>query len=116
MHSFLKYFFPLLFISIILLQGCGKEQKIIPEDKFIQVYVDLLLVSDTTSTDKLSLDSLKTLVFKNHNVISEEYDATISYYNSQPKRWEEFFDKAIAYAEKLKKDDEKQPDVLPEQF
>ena len=107
MHPSLKYVFPLFFISIILLQGCGKEKKIIPEEKFIQVYVDLLILQDTTSTDKLSLDSLKTPVFTTHNVTSEEYDATINYYNSQPKRWEEFFDKAIAYAEKLKEATEK---------
>lgn len=107
MHSSLKYVFPLLFTSIILLQGCGKEKKIIPEEKFIKIYVDLLILQDTTGTDNLSLDSLKTPIFTTHNVTSEEYDATINYYNSQPKRWEEFFDKAIAYAEKLKQEAEK---------
>ena len=107
MHPFLKYVFPTFFISIILLQGCGKEQKIIPKDKFIQVYVDLLIVSDTTTTDAFALDSLKTIVFKNHNVSDEEYNATIRYYNSEPKRWEEFFDKAINYVEALKKEAEK---------
>ena len=106
-QPFLKYVFPTLFISIILFQGCEKEAKVIPEEKFIKVYVDLLILQDTTSTDSLSLDSLKTLVFKNHNVSTEEYDETIRYYNSEPKKWEEFFDKAITYAEELKKEDEK---------
>ena len=107
MQPFLKYVILTLFISIILFQGCRKEVKVIPEEKFIKVYVDLLILQDTTSTDSLSLDSLKALVFKNHIVSAEEYDATIRYYNSEPKRWEEFFDKAITYAEELKKEDEK---------
>ena len=107
MQPFLKYVIPTLLISIIIFQGCRKEVKVIPEEKFIKVYVDLLILQDTTSTDSLSLDSLKALVFKNHIVSAEEYDATIRYYNSEPKRWEEFFDKAITYAEELKKEDEK---------
>ena len=107
MRPLLKYVFPTLFITIILFQGCEKEVKVIPEEKFINVYVDLLILQDTTSTDSLSLDSLKSLVFKNHNVSTEEYDATIHYYNSEPKKWEEFFDKAINYIEALKKEAEK---------
>lgn len=107
MQPFIKYVFPTLFISIILFHGCDKEVKVIPEEKFIKVYVDLLILQDTTNTDSLSLDSLKTLVFKNHNVSDEEYNATIRYYNSEPKKWEEFFDKAINYVEALKKEAEK---------
>ena len=107
MQPFIKYVFPTLFISIILFYGCDKEVKVIPEEKFIKVYVDLLILQDTTSTDSLSLDSLKTLVCKNHNVSDEEYNATIRYYNSEPKKWEEFFDKAINYVEALKKEAEK---------
>ena len=107
MQPFLKYVFPTLCISIILFHGCDKEVKVIPEEKFIKVYVDLLILQDTTSTDSLSLDSLKTFVFKNHNVSAEEYNATIRYYNSEPKKWEEFFDKAINYVEALKKEAEK---------
>ena len=104
MQPFIKYVFPTLFISIILFHGCDKEVKVIPDEKFIKVYVDLLILQDTTNTDSLSL---KTLVFKNHNVSDEEYNATIRYYNSEPKKWEEFFDKAINYVEALKKEAEK---------
>jgi len=93
--------FPFLLIIFLLLSACEKKSPI-PEEEFIKVYVDLLILQDTTGTNTSSFDSLKTLVFKNHSVSAEEYDATINYYNSEPKRWEGFFDKAIAYAEKLK--------------
>ena len=95
-----------LFVTLIILSACEKEPDI-PEDKFIKVYVDLLIMQDTTSTDSFSLDSLKAIVFEKNNITVEQYDATIQYYNEHPKRWEEFFDKALAYGEKLKKGAEK---------
>jgi hypothetical protein len=97
---------PLLLIIFPLFLSCEKHSPI-PEDKFIKVYVDLLILQDTTGTNTSSFDSLKTLVFKNYNISSVDYDATINYYNSEPKRWEGFFDKAIAYAEKLKNEAKK---------
>ncbi|MGB5529946.1 MAG: DUF4296 domain-containing protein, partial [Ignavibacteriaceae bacterium] len=71
-----------LFIFLFFFSSACDKGPPIPEEKFIQVYVDLLILQDTTSTDTLSLDSLKTLIFTNYNVTGEEYDATISYYNS----------------------------------
>jgi len=88
--------------------ACDKKPPI-PEEKFIKVYVDLLIVQDTTAAETFSLDSIKTLVFANHDISSEQYDETINYYNSQPEKWVAFFDSATAYAEGLKKEAEKQP-------
>ena len=73
-----------------------------PEEKFIKVYVDLMIVQDTTRVNSLPLDSLKDIVFTKHNITSELYDKTVAKYNSSPENWEEFFDKAIAYLEELK--------------
>ena len=97
----------------IFISACEKNPQI-PEDKFIKVYVDLLILQDTTSTNNASLDSLKSLVFQKYKISADQYDATIQYYNEEPKRWEGFFDKAIAYAEKLKKETEKQHGTLRE--
>jgi hypothetical protein len=96
----------LLIFSFLFISACEKNPAI-PEDKFIKVYVDLLILQDTTSTENASLDSLKSIVFTKYSISPEQYDETIRFYNEEPKRWEEFFDKAIAYAEKLKKDAEK---------
>ena len=100
MSSSLKIL-PLLLIIFLLFSSCDKQSPI-PEQKFIKVYVDLLILQDTIGTNTASFDSLKTLVFKKHSITAEAYNSTINYYNSEPKRWEGFFDKAIAYAEKLK--------------
>ena len=100
--------FTLLIVSSLLLSGCDKEPPI-PEEKFIKVYVDLLIIQDTTNTDTFSLDSVKTIVFDRHSISVEQYDATINYYNSEPEKWQAFFDSATVYVEGLKKDAEKQP-------
>lgn len=95
-----------LILFTALLNIACEEKSPIPEEKFVEVYVDLLIVQDTTRTDSLSLDSLQSIVFTRHNITAKAYDETISYYNSEPKRWEEFFNKAIAYAEELKNEAE----------
>ena len=97
----LKFLLPLLLITASLLISCS-EEKVIPEEKFIHVYVDLMIVQDTTRTNPLPLDSLKEIVFTKHGITSGLYDKTIAKYNSSPEDWEEFFDKAIAYLEELK--------------
>jgi hypothetical protein len=90
--------------SLILLVLCFlscKNEPLIPEEKFIKVYVDILFIQDTTSIDK-SLDSLKQIVFNKYDITDEMYENNVKYYNENPEKWEAFFDKATAYVEKLK--------------
>ncbi len=105
---FLSIKLTLLVVFSLLFSACDKEPPI-PEEKFIKVYVDLLVIQDTTTSSTFSLDSVKTLVFTRHNISDEDYDETINYYNSQPEKWVAFFDSATAYVEGLKKEAEKQP-------
>lgn len=72
------------------------------QDKFVKVYVDLLIIQDTTTVENYSVDSAKAVVFKKYSISAEQYDSTINYYNAEPDRWIEFFDSAGAYVERLK--------------
>lgn len=98
----------LLILLFFFISACDKGPPI-PEEKFIKVYVDLLIVQDTTTAVTFSLDSVKELVFTKHDISPKQYDETINYYNSQPEKWVAFFDSATTYAEGLKKEAEKQP-------
>ena len=103
-YGWMKYHFSILIFLILIfvfVTACDNNT-VIPEEKFIHVYVDLMIVQDTTRTNPLPLDSLKEIVFTRHDITSELYDKTIAKYNSSPEEWEEFFDKAIAYLEALK--------------
>jgi len=97
-----KLKFILVVPLLILLSSCDEEPPI-PQKKFIEVYVDLLIVQDTTATNTFNLDSLKALVLEKHSLTIEEYDSNINYLNAEPERWTEFFDSANAYVERLEK-------------
>ena len=81
--------------------SCSKKNTV-DEDKLIKVYADLLIIQDTTNIENYSLDSLRTTVLNRYDLTLPQYEEMIKKYNQEPKKWEEFFDKAIAYVNELK--------------
>jgi Domain of unknown function (DUF4296) len=90
---------PVLFL---LFFSCNKE-KIIKEDKLIQIYSDMLVAQDTVKFSPAGLDSLREAVFEKYNVTDELYKLTLDYYDQDSERWENFFNKVIAHVDSLKK-------------
>ncbi|MGD8306977.1 MAG: DUF4296 domain-containing protein [Ignavibacteria bacterium] len=93
-----------LIAAIILVLVCisCSEKEILPEDKLIEIYVDLLVAQDTLSGESVSVDSVKNVILNKYNTSDLVYRNTIDYYNESTERWEEFFNKALKYVEKLK--------------
>jgi len=85
------------------------EDPPITDKKFLDLYVDLLIIQDTTTTANFSIDSVKTLVLDRYEISNEQYDSMIKFYNSNPEKWITFFDSATAYVERLKLEAENQP-------
>jgi len=85
----------------VIIFSCSKDD-ILPEDKFIKIYIDILVAQDTLTDNSISNDSLKTLILKKHNVIDSVFTKTIKYYNYDPAKWEIFFEVAIKQVEELK--------------
>jgi hypothetical protein len=81
--------------------SCSKDD-ILPEDKFIKIYIDILVAQDTLSDSSISNDSLKTLILEKYNVTDSVFTKTIEYYNYNPDKWEKFFEDAIRRVEELK--------------
>lgn len=96
-YSSVFYVFFFLIISIGI-QSC-KISASIDEKKFIKIYADMIFMQDTSF---LSQSTIKQKVLKKFNVKETDYDATIEYYNSDPEKWQKFFDCTIVYIEKLK--------------
>ena len=96
-------------VRIILLQilltsivvTCS-ENEILPEEKLIKIYVDILIAQDTTTDKSITTDSLKAIVLKKYEVPDSLYVRSIEEYNSSPAKWEEFFNNAIKYVEELR--------------
>lgn len=110
MNGCMKYFSSfVIYIPILLITfSACEENPPIPDQKFLELYVDLLIIQDTTTTN-FSLDSVKTLVLDRFNVSIEQYDAMLKYYNSTPEKWIVFYDSATAYVERLRVVAENQP-------
>ena len=85
----------------VIIFSCSKDD-ILPEDKFIKIYIDILVAQDTLTDNSISNDSLKTLILQKYDVADSIYTKTIVYYNYNPDKWENFFEDAIKQVEKLK--------------
>ena len=94
----------LVVLAAALLTGCGRP-KVIPEDEFVSLYVDMFIadqwlrdhpdekkVADTT----LFFDPL----FHEHGYTFEDYDISVSYYVARPDR---FSDITTRVADELKR-------------
>ena len=102
-EKFLLFIFTLALINL----SCD-ENPPIPEQKFLQIYVDLLVFQDTT-TSSLNTDSLKKVIFNNHGITADQYDSMIEYYNAKPEKWIPFFDSVTVYVDRLRIAAENQP-------
>ncbi len=92
------------FICLSLLfipAGCSNNSRI-PEKKLVKIYSDLVISFDTT-VEKVNADSLRQKVFSKYGVTDDDYKKSIEWYNQNPKEWNAFFNKAIAYVDSLRK-------------
>ena len=88
----------ILLLFLLSFAGCSNK---INEDKFILVYSDLVMAQDTLKGN-FKQSEIKNLVFKKYNVSEKEYNETLNYYNSDPRKWEAFFNKTISHLEGLR--------------
>ena len=85
----------LLLNAVVILYGCDGN-KIIPEEKFVEIYSDLVIAQDTSSAvNQIQRDSIQQIIFKRHSVSLNEYSLTSEYYSEKPARWEKFFNTVI---------------------
>ncbi len=106
-HKYLLKFaylfsFPMLFYTC-------QNDKIIDEDKFVNVYTEMIIAQDSISVfpkDSLLTKNIRTQIrdsiLNKFNVSLNQYQRTVDYYNEEPLRWQEFFDKVFAEVEKMK--------------
>jgi len=91
----------IIFLLSVIIFSCSKDD-ILPEDKFINIYIDILVAQDTLTDNSISNDSLKTLILQKYNVTGPTYTKTVEYYNSNPDKWGKFFEDVIKQVEESK--------------
>ncbi|MBN2482041.1 MAG: DUF4296 domain-containing protein [Bacteroidales bacterium] len=97
---FVKYGISVFLMLTVL--GCRnpKRKYIIPENKFVDVLVDIHLADaialhNIPQYSGFALDSanLYESVFSNHGVTRTQFDSTISYYSSRPEEFQQIYNK-----------------------
>jgi hypothetical protein len=91
------------FILLLLLSFAACSDKTVDHEKFIDAYVDLRIAEDTITTGDKDIQKLKAEILKRHGMSEEQYKSAFEYFNDNPELWEQFYDKAIARVDSLKK-------------
>ncbi|MCA0387397.1 MAG: DUF4296 domain-containing protein [Bacteroidetes bacterium] len=88
----MKNTFVLVFLSIsgLLLTGCSEKEEIIPNDKFVAIYLDLIKAQDTVGTSTMFVKPALEGILKKHGVTKAFYDKTVDFYMRNPKEFKEF--------------------------
>ena len=94
----------LAFLAIpVFFAGCRNDDIVKDEDKFAAVYVDLVIINEQYRSDSVLISSKVDSVYRKHGITEESYQSTIKYYQDNPERWKEFFNKAEAYLKEKRK-------------
>ncbi len=93
-----------LFTFIILFFLFVNKENIIPENKFVSLYCQLLIAQDTVENKSNKLNNHKEELLKKYSISEKEYNSTLTYYSESSKNWERFFDKVIKHLEEMKKE------------
>lgn len=105
MHRILIWFF-----IVSIFSACTQRTNyIIPEDKFLEILIDLHLYDALVQSRKLKDTELNQIdsaylypsLFAKHNVTSEQFDSSLSYYTSHPEILNEISNKAHSHIENL---------------
>jgi len=101
------YFSVAAALSLLQFNCFGSDK--IPEDDFIKIYTDIIIVQDTLKLSGEELLKHKKTILKKYNYTEQEYEFTVEYYNEDVERWESFFEKTLKYLEELKKKETPKP-------
>ncbi|MBN1157914.1 MAG: DUF4296 domain-containing protein [Bacteroidales bacterium] len=108
--------FVISFVLVLAVLNCGNQKRkyLIPQDRFVDVLVDIHLadaiaLNNNPQYTGFALDSaeLYESVFSNHSVTRAQFDSTISYYSSRHEEFQLIYNQVSAklnllYEEMLK--------------
>ncbi|GAB1441434.1 hypothetical protein MASR2M39_02680 [Ignavibacteriales bacterium] len=81
--------FLLLTISVLLLSCGKKEEEIIPEEKFMIIYFDVLKAQDSLGTSAMFMKPALEEILKRNGVSRKLYDKTVDFYMKNPEDYKE---------------------------
>ena len=93
---------------IFILTGCNIfRTSHIPESKFVNYYIEFVIMQDSLGKDKVSTTKILEHLNKKYQITQAQYESTLQYYGEEPARWEEFFNKVLAEVKKRQQSESK---------
>ncbi len=77
-------------VFILCINGCTDKPPI-DEDKFVNIYTDILIQQDTSDVNGKKLELIKSKVLSKYNVTGKEYSETLDFYNQKKGQMEGLF-------------------------
>lgn len=84
---------------IILFTTCSNE---IDSDTMSKAYVDILVAQETFPNGSDTLAAVEKNIFEKYNISAEQYNSTLKNFETDQKKWTEFFEKSRVYLDSLK--------------
>ncbi|MCE1190107.1 MAG: DUF4296 domain-containing protein [Ignavibacteria bacterium] len=81
----------LLGFGCLVAVNCHPNGSRIPEQKFVNYYIDLLGAQDSLGTDSLTGVRIHDFLQQKYAVTKQDVKETLEYYSSEPKRWDKFY-------------------------
>ena len=79
------------------------DVRTVDQDTFVKFYSEYLIAQDSLGNDTASSKKIRERLYKKYSVTNEEYLSTINEYNSDQKKWAEFFGKVMTHLEEQQK-------------
>lgn len=84
-------FFLLLFSIPFLLLSCSKKEvEVIPEEKFMTIYLEVLKAQDSLGTSAMFMKPALEEILKKNGVNRKLYDKTVDFYMENPEDYKDF--------------------------
>lgn len=94
--------FSAIVIFVILFSACDSNKKL-DQDTMVDLYVNVVIAEEAYPNNLDSLIAKRDSVFRKFGVTEEEYKNTLESYKEDKEYWDEFFPKALAIIDSLKK-------------
>ena len=93
----------LLLIFVLTYSGCDSGKIIKDQAKFASIYVDLLITQETNKGNHEVISKERKRIYDKYGISDEQFNATISYYDQDPEKWNRFFAEVNKRISELKK-------------
>ena len=112
--SFPKLQIIFIFLLIFLLSCSSERSNVLDNEKFIEIYARLLIISEM-DINKEYQDRLIGELFRDYGVSRAEIDSSITYFNAHQEEWVEILGKARDKIQEIRKEmvvEEKEPQQI----